>query len=395
MTRMNILVLNCGSSSVKFSIQLADGDRELLSGRAEGIGEARGRRRWRHGGDAEAIDQAFAFSDHEAALRWVLELASEVGAIGAVGHRVVHGGEHFHGPVVLDSDTLRRLRDLDPLAPLHNPHNRAGIGMALQAWPDVPQVAVFDTAFHHALPEHAYRYAVPEDWYRRFGARRYGFHGTSHQYVSRVVPDILGRPSEALNIISLHLGNGASAAAIQGGRSIDTSMGMTPLEGLVMGTRPGDVDPGLLLHLLREGVPPQQLEQALNKESGLLGLCGENDLRAVHALAARGDAAAERALAVFGYRVRKYIGAYAAVLGRVDALVFTAGVGENDAAMRARILQGLENLGLRIDPAKNSLVTDGARAIQAADSPTAILVVPTREEQEIARQVAQTLGHVE
>ena len=388
---MNILVLNCGSSSVKFSLQPADGEGELLSGRAEGIGEARGRRRWRRGGDAEATDQDFAFADHRAALQWVLELTREVSVIDAVGHRVVHGGEHFHAPVVLDEDTLQQLRTLDPLAPLHNPHNRTGIEMALQAWPEVPQVAVFDTAFHHTLPEHAYRYAVPEDWYQRFGARRYGFHGTSHQYVSRVVPEILGRSSEELNIISLHLGNGASAAAIQAGRCIDTSMGMTPLEGLVMGTRPGDVDPGLLLHLLREGLSPDELEYALNQDAGLRGLCGENDLRSVHALAAQGDAAAERALAVFSHRVRKYIGGYIAVLGRVDALVFTAGVGENDAAMRARILQGLENLGLRIDHEKNSVAAESARAIHARDSSVAILVVPTREEQEIARQVVETL----
>lgn len=392
MTRLNILVLNCGSSSVKFSVQPADGAGELLSGSAEGIGEARGRRRCRPGGDGVGADEEFRFADHQAALQWVLERVREVAAIDAVGHRVVHGGEHFHAPVVLDGDTLRRLQDLDPLAPLHNPHNRAGIEMALQTWPEVPQVAVFDTAFHHTLPEHAYRYAIPEDWYRRFGARRYGFHGTSHQYVSRVVPAMLGRPSGELNIISLHLGNGASAAAIQGGRCIDTSMGMTPIEGLVMGTRPGDVDPGLLLHLLREGLSPKELEQALNKTSGLRGLCGENDLRSVHALAEQGDAAAERALAVFSYRVRKYIGAYMAVMGRVDALVFTAGIGENDAAMRDRILRGLENLGLRIDPRKNGLRADEARAIHTGDSATAILVLPAREEQEIARQVAETLG---
>jgi acetate kinase len=316
-------------------------------------------------------------------------------AVDAVGHRVVHGGDRFSAPVVVGDAEAEAIRALEPLAELHNPVNLLGIERLRAALPDVPQVAVFDTAFHQSLPEHAWRYALPADLADAHGIRRYGFHGTSHAFVARRAAEHLGLAPGALNAVTLHLGNGASAAAIQGGRSVDTSMGMTPLEGLVMGTRSGDLDPAIVPFLMRRtGRGAAEVERLLNHDSGLLGLCGERDMRAVRRRAAAGDPRAATALAVTAYRLRKYIGAYLAVLGRVHALVFTGGIGEHDPESRAEACAGLEHLGIALDPARNAAaggdepVADVARP----ESAVGILVIPTDEELEIARQTRALVG---
>ena len=390
---MHVLVLNSGSSSVKY--RMFDGDLTVLaSGLIERIGEETGRATHQLGaGDAvrEEVEEA-PVPDHAAAFRSLvaaLEGAGLGGDLVAIGHRVVHGGAEFVAPTVIDEAVLERIRAQIPLAPLHNPANLTGIEAATALRPDVTQVAVFDTAFHGTLPPHAYRYAVPDEVHRDHGVRRYGFHGTSHAYVAHRAAEHLGRPLEDLALITLHLGNGASATAINGGRSVDTSMGLSPLEGLVMGTRSGDIDPAVVFHLLREaGMSPDDVETLLNRRSGLAGLCGDNDLREIERRIAEGDAAARLALDVYCYRIRKYIGAYTAALGRLDAVVFTAGVGENSATVRAQVCRGLDVLGIAVDPDRNATADadDGVVAIHADDAPVAVLVAATDEEREIAEQ---------
>jgi acetate kinase len=349
---IRVFVHNVGSATVKYAlIDAADG-RRLAGGLAE--------------------DVAAALADRP--------------EIVAVAHRVVHGGERFRAPVVVDDEVLAALHELAVLAPLHNAVNVAGIEQARAAWPDVPHVAVFDTAFHHTLPPHAYTYAVPREWATRHGVRRYGFHGTSYAYVSRAAARHLGRAVPDTRLIVLHLGNGASAAAVAGGRSVDTSMGLTPLEGLVMGTRSGDVDPALVLHLRRTaGLGADEIDDLLNTASGMLALAGESDMRAVHRRIAAGDADAALALDVYCYRVRKYVGAYLAALGGADAIVFTGGVGEHDAVVRERSLAGLESLGIAVDPARNAAAET---TISPDGAGIAVLVVPTDEEYEMAVQAA-------
>jgi acetate kinase len=392
---MNILVINSGSSSVKYRIiDLADGT-VLAGGSLDRIGEAESRlcHYWLDGsGVRQEIMRTHEVPDHAQAFERIAAVMRESGAAGqfapdGIGHRVVHGGERFSAPTLIDDDVVETLRALEPLAPLHNPPNLAGIEVCLRLFPRVPQVAVFDTAFHQTLPARAYRYAVPDAWYRAHHVRRYGFHGTSHAWVARQAAAHLGQPLESLGLITLHLGNGASAAAIQSGQCVDTSMGFTPLEGLMMGTRSGDIDPAILFYLSREtGVDLEALDYQLNQESGLKGICGVNDMREAQRLAADGDERARLAIDMYCYRIRKYIGAYCAVLGRVDALVFTAGIGENSPPVRAQSCAGLERFGIRIDAARNAQAGAGVREIQAADSPVSVLVVPTNEELEIARQ---------
>ena len=308
-------------------------------------------------------------------------------SFAAIGHRVVHGGEVFREATRIDGKVVEAIREQCHLAPLHNPANLVGIEVALERQPGVPQVAVFDTAFHQTLPPRAYRYAIPEEWYASHRVRRYGFHGTSHAYVAREAAARLGRPIEELNLITLHLGNGASACAIEGGRSVETSMGLTPLEGLVMGTRSGDLDPSVAGYVAGQaGLSPEKVEAALNRKSGLEGLCGASDLRDVLEREASADERAALAVDVYVHRIRKYVGAYTAVLGRVDGLVFTAGVGENSPDVRERVCDGLEGLGIRIDPARNRAQAAGSRTIHAEGGAVAILVVPTTEELEIADQ---------
>ena len=393
---MRVLVLNSGSSSIKY--QLFDmRDRSLVAGgAAERIAEPAGRlshRRRDAEGRFEEQVTVCELPDHGVALDQIVSLLDDAAATGrgaeliGIGHRVVHGGEAFVEPCLIDEQVIETIRELSPLAPLHNPANLLCIEVTMARRPDVPQVAVFDTAFHQSIPAHAYRYAVPERWYESYGVRRYGFHGTSHAYVAKQAALHLGRPLGELNLIVLHLGNGASATAIANGKSVDTSMGLTPLEGLVMGTRAGDLDPGALIYLARQrGMTVDEINADLNAESGLAGLCGVGDVRDVLDREAAGDARAKLALGVYVYRIRKYIGAYMAALGRVDAIVFTAGVGENSPDIRERACTGLERLGVQIDETRNRAGGKGARAIHRKGASLAVLVVPTNEELEIAEQ---------
>lgn len=391
---MEILVLNSGSSSIKYQL-FSMADRSVLaSGLVERIGEVQGQATHRlPAGDGTTTDtvERATIADHEAGLRRIVGAIESAGLatdLAGIGHRVVHGGEAFFDPVIIDDDVIEGIRAQVPLAPLHNPANLQGIEVAYALRPETPQVAVFDTGFHRTLPPHAYRYALPAEAYERHAVRRYGFHGTSHAYVARRAAEHLGRDPDDCDLITLHLGNGASATAVARGESVDTSMGMSPLEGLVMGTRSGDVDPTVAFHLGRvAGLAPDEVEAMLNRQSGLKGLCGENDLRTVEVRAAGGDQEAELALAVYCYRIRKYIGAYLAVLGGADAIVFTAGVGENSPTVRARSCEGLARLGIRIDPERNDARATGrVLDISADDGDVAVLVIPTNEELEIAEQ---------
>jgi acetate kinase len=341
-------------------------------------------------------------SDHRGAFEWFTQrLLGSAGAlpngaaeVRAVGHRVVHGGETFIAATEIDAAVIQAIEGMSRFAPLHNPPNLAGIHAAMRLFPDAKHVAVFDTAFHRTMPRAAYLYALPYHYYTKHGVRRYGFHGTSHECVAHRAAEMLGRPYGELNQITAHLGNGASIAAIRAGESIDTSMGMTPLEGLVMGTRSGDIDPGSLAYIGEcEGIDLAGVEEVLNWESGLRGLSGiSNDMRRLLDAAEAGDERAELALQVFAHRVRKYMGAYLAILGRVDDIVFTAGIGTNAAAMRARICDGLEPLGIVLDPERNRAVVGREGVISADGSQTAVLVVPTNEELSIARQTWQQVA---
>ncbi len=390
-----VLVLNTGSSSVKYRLIDVDGQRVLASGLAERVGEPMGRLRHTVAtpdGDRDHVGDV-AMPDHEAALDAVLDAFGVHGPDitgdarpAVIGHRTVHGGDRFADPVVISDEVVDVLRELCALAPLHNPPNITGIEVARRAFPDLPHVGVFDTAFHQTMPEHAHRYAVPREWYDRYGVRRYGFHGTSHAYVSREAARMLGRDPADVSVIVLHLGNGASACAVRGGRSVETSMGLGPLGGLMMGTRPGDVDPALTSHLGRTaGLTVDEVDHALNHRSGLTAIAGQRDMREVRAAADGGDADARMALAMYAYRIRFHVGAYMAVMGGVDAIAFTAGIGENDGAIRAESLAGLEGFGIIVDPARNA-AGSGARRISPDDADVAVLVIPTDEELEIARQ---------
>ncbi len=387
----HVLVINAGSSSLKYSLVDADTGAAPVAGSVERIGESRGRLQHSTGDRRHSSEQEFR--SVEEALAGVVDAFATHGPplegteLAAVGHRVVHGGSRFAEPALVDDSLIEAVTQLVPLAPLHNPANLEGLRVARELFPDVPQVAVFDTAFHQTMPRVAYTYAVPRAWREEHRIRRYGFHGTSHAFVSREAARLLGKPVDETNLIVLHLGNGASAAAIRGGQSVDTSMGFTPLEGLVMGTRSGDLDPAVHAHLHRQlGWSIDVIDSALNRESGLKGLAGHNDFREVEALCARGDAAAQLAFDVYCYRIRKYVGAYFAVLGTVDAVVFTAGVGQRGTAVRASCLAGLEALGIEIDDARNAGLLDGPGAVSTDNSRVQVLVVPTNEEWEIARQ---------
>ena len=366
------LVLNAGSSSLKWDLFAGPELRSDRGGAATGIGEP--------GGPA----------DHAAALASVLaELGDAEPAV--VGHRIVHGGRTFTGPAVLDDAAVAEVERLSALAPLHNPPAVAGVRAVSAALPGVPQVGVFDTAFHQTIPEEAARYALPAWCEEEYGVRRYGAHGTSHQSVARRAAELLGKPQNEVNVVTLHLGNGASAAAVAGGVCVDTSMGLTPLEGLVMGTRSGDLDPAAVLLLQREaGLSVDGVDRLLNRESGLKGLCGDNDVRRVLEREAAGDLDAALALDIYCRRVRKYVGAYLAVLGSVHAVVFTAGVGEHSPQVRARVCDPLGPLGVTLDPAANAAGPPERRV--DAGGPVAVLVVPTDEEREIARQARGVVG---
>ncbi|WP_141207004.1 acetate kinase [Streptomyces griseorubiginosus] len=392
MSATRVLVLNSGSSSVKYQLLDMRDSSRLATGLVERIGERSSRLRHAPlGGPSRERTEPIA--DHQAALKTVAaELAKDgLGLdspeLAAIGHRVVHGGKTFTEPTVVDERVLAEIERLIPVAPLHNPANLTGIRTARALRPDLPQVAVFDTAFHTTMPESAARYAIDVETADAHRVRRYGFHGTSHAYVSRTTAQLLGRAPEDVNVIVLHLGNGASASAVRGGRCVDTSMGLTPLEGLVMGTRSGDMDPAVIFHLMRVGgMSTDEIDTLLNKKSGLIGLCGDNDMREIRRRIDEGDEQAKLAFDIYIHRLKKYIGAYYAVLGRVDAIAFTAGVGENAAPVREAAVAGLEELGLLLDPDLNAVRADEPRVISRANSRVTIAVVPTDEELEIATQ---------
>lgn len=390
---MQILALNCGSSSIKSALFDGERLRREQSIRVENIGTASARL---HIGDAlRVIDGE---PDLAAAVLLLLEeWRGQTAAVEAVVHRVVHGGPEFVEPLLLNSSVLKRLDNLNHLAPLHNPPALIAIRAAQAAYPDIPHIAVFDTAFHANLPRPAREYALPASIRASFGIRRYGFHGLSHAHVMSSVADHMGRAAEELKIVSCHLGNGASVAAIEQGRSVETSMGMTPLEGLVMGTRAGDIDPGVLLHLLQPGgMSVDQLDAMLNRDSGLQGMTGTNDMREIERRAAQSDADCRLALQIYAHRVRKYIGAYAAVMGGVDAIAFTGGVGENSAATRFSCVQRLEYLGAVIDEARNRDVRLSneipCAEISQAGTRVRLLVVRADEERTMAREAARLLN---
>jgi acetate kinase len=377
----SVLVLNSGSSSVKYSVIEPDSGATVADGIVERIGDS-----------ADVPDHGAALDVVFAALAEDGHHLDELGLV-AVGHRVVHGGPDLYRPTVVDDELIARLKELAPLAPLHNPPAILGIEVARKALPDRPHIAVFDTAFFHDRPAAAATYAIDSEIAERWHIRRYGFHGTSHQYVSEQAAEFLGVSAASLRQIVLHLGNGASASAIVGGRPVETSMGLTPMEGLVMGTRSGDVDPGILTYLVREaGMSVEDIETMLNRRSGVRGLGGEIDFRVLHQRIAAGEAAAQLAYDVYIHRLRKYIGAYLAVLGGADVITFTAGVGENDALVRRDALSGLGPFGIEIDEHLNDSPGRAARRISPDGARTTVLVVPTNEELAIARACAGVLG---
>jgi len=389
----HVLVINCGSSSLKYQLLDMDGEILLAGGLVERIGLDGGLHTYRRP-DHDPFVEERPIPDHARAMGLVMESLTDHGRgvlgslddVTAVGHRVVHAGEAYSGSVVITDEVMAALRACVPLAPLHNPANITGIEAARAVMPGIPMVAVFDTAFHQTMPDRAYIYPIPYRLYEEFGIRRYGFHGTSHRYVTLRAARILERDPADLNFISCHLGNGASVAAVRGGKSIDTSMGLTPLEGLMMGTRSGDVDPALVGYLSRcLDLDLPDVERILNKESGMLGISGiSSDLRDVEREYAKGNDRARLALEVYAYHIRKYIGAYAVALGRVDAIIFTAGVGENASLVREWSCRGLEAIGAVLDPFKNATRHDEA-TISKMSSRVRIMIVPTNEELMIAR----------
>lgn len=377
----SVLVLNSGSSSLKFAVIEPDSETMVVDGIVERIGEGQVR-------------------DHAEALQSAFDQMAEAGKrldeldLIAVGHRVVHGGPDIYEPTLVDDALVARIHELSPLAPLHNPPALLGIEEARKALPDLPHVAVFDTAFFHDLPAAASTYAIDRDIAEQWHIRRYGFHGTSHEYVSQQAAEFVGAPLESLRQIVLHLGNGASASAIVGGRPVDTSMGLTPMEGLVMGTRSGDIDPGVLFYLWRTAdMSVEDIEEMLNRRSGVRGLGGEVDFRVLHQCIDDGDASAQLAYDVYIHRLRKYIGAYLALLGTTDVITFTAGVGENDSAVRRDALSGMAPLGIELDEARNASPEKTARRISSDSSRTTVLVVPTDEELAIARACTHLVEH--
>jgi acetate kinase len=390
----NVLVINCGSSSLKFALIDADAGVEWVSGLAERLGQTEALLTWKIDGAKES--EAIAHADHRGAMQAIIARLQDVvqrrygetltARLAGIGHRVVHGGESFTESTVIDENVLVEIKRVSHLAPLHNPANVLGIETAQSLFPDLLQVAVFDTAFHQTMPAQAFLYAVPYTYYTELGVRRYGFHGTSHRYVTRRAAELLDRPYEELALISAHLGNGCSAAAVLNGRSVDTTMGLTPLEGLVMGTRSGDVDPSLHEFLAGQlGVDLGEVTQILNKKSGLLGLSGlNNDMRSLEAAAAQGHEQAQIAIDVFCYRLAKYLAALAVPLGRLDAIIFTGGIGENSASVRARTLAQLAILGVRTDESRNQNHGRQSNGRITQDSSTVALVVPTNEEAMIA-----------
>ncbi|MCK4785470.1 MAG: acetate kinase [Desulfobacteraceae bacterium] len=400
---MKIFVVNTGSSSIKYELFEMHHNKILAQGLAEKIGEQSGilthKRILSNGESIKKVEQGM-IADHYNGLNRIVELLidpehgviRDKAEISGVGHRVVHGGEKFQSTTIIDETVIAAIRENIPLAPLHNPSNLMGIEVARSIFPDSPQVAVFDTAFHQTIPMKAFLYAIPFEMYEKDKVRRYGFHGTSHAYVAERAAEYLGRPSGELNLITIHLGNGASIAAIRRGKCVDTSMGMTPLAGLVMGTRSGDVDPALHFFLADHlGMSLNEINALLNRESGLKGICGTNDMREVIEKKDAGDALAKIALEIYTYRIKKYIGAYFAALESLDCLVFTAGIGENAPYIREFCCRGLHKMGIEIDPEKNNRTGNGIRKINSPGSEVKVLVIPTNEGLKIAQETKRMI----
>jgi acetate kinase len=391
-----ILIVNCGSSSIKYEVYDMPERASLGKGIIERIGEQTGKIRQESPGGV--LEESCHIADHRSAMQLLKKamldptrgILGRLDEIAAIGHRVVHGGEYYAESVKITDEVISKIEECSELAPLHNPPNLTGIREVMALLPGCVNVAVFDTAFHQTLPPAAYLYGIPRELYDKYKIRRYGFHGTSHRYVSAEALRMLKRSAENTNVITCHLGNGASITAISHGKSIDTSMGFTPLEGLIMGTRSGDIDPAVLLFLLERGYNAKDLNDMLNKKSGLLGLSGiSNDLRDIKKAAEAGDTRAQETLEVYAHRVRKYIGAYAANIVKVDVLVFTGGIGQYSLKMRERICHRLENIGIMMDYKKNIEVGSTPGVISHDYSPTTIMVVPTNEELQIAIDTAQ------
>ena len=398
---MNIFVINSGSSSIKYQLFRMPDEHPICSGLVERIGLDNSiiTHKIYQNKEQNVIRETLQLKDHEQGLHEVTRLLTDpqIGVIkdpeeiNAVGHRVVHGGEAFASTTIINDDVEQKILDLFSLAPLHNPANYKGIKVAEKIFTKAKQVAVFDTAFHQSMPERAYRFAIPKAYYTEHKIRAYGFHGTSHKYVSREAGKLLENPSAKM--ITIHLGNGCSMTAVENGKSVDHSMGFGPLGGLIMGTRSGDIDPSIIFHLIEHmGMSAQEVSSLLNKQSGMLGLTGHSDMRDITALIRKGDHDAELAYELYAYRIKKYIGSFSAVLNGLDAIVFTAGVGENDAEIRMRVCHEMEYLGISIDEAYNAERAAGIRDISATNSRVRVLVVPTNEELEIAKECFDLLG---
>jgi len=394
---MDTLVINTGSSSIKYQFINMPSGKVLCSGLVERISEETGTitHRKHSNGDRSEVVFEEQIPNHEVGMKRVATLltSNEYGVISdtsdvkLVGHRVVLGGEKFRKTAIITPEAKESIDKLSIIAPLHNPPNLTGIHVAEQIFPGAVQVGVFDTSFHHTIPDYAFRYAIPEYFYTEHGIRAYGYHGTSHQYVTNRAAKMLNKPVEDVNLITIHLGNGASIAAIKNGKSIDTSLGMTPISGLVMGTRVGDIDPGVLIYMEESlGLSTREIKKILNKESGLRGLTGKNDMRFIEKEYAKSNPHAVLALNVSAYRIKKYIGAYIAVIGKVDAIIFTAGIGENSILMRKLVTEGLSHLGIDIDTGLNTEKSKDERDISLGDAKIKTFVIPTNEEFEIARQ---------
>ena len=398
---MNVLVINAGSSSLKYQLLNAISSDVLAKGLAERIGQKDAQIvHVRNGDDPIYIESEMP--DHKKAIASVLSVLtseeygviSDMGEIDAVGHRVVHGGESFASSVLITPEVKRAIRSNFDLAPLHNPSNMTGIESCEEAMPGVPQAAVFDTAFHQTMPAKAYMYALPYDLYERLGIRKYGFHGTSHSYVAKRAADILGQPLDTMKIITCHLGNGASIAAVKDGKCVDTSMGLTPLAGLCMGTRCGDIDPAIVTFLMeKESLSAHEIDEMMNRKSGVSGISGvSSDFRDLYVAAGEGHKRASLALDMFKYHCRQFIGSYAAAMGGVDAVIFTAGVGENNSDIRLGSCEGLGYMGIQIDPYRNAAVKSREAIVSTDESRVKVLVVPTNEELAIAQETAIICG---
>ncbi len=397
---MKVLVVNCGSSSLKYQLLNMENDTLMAKGLAERIGIEGSRLKHEVPGKDEVVIEK-ELPDHKAAFKLLSDILvdkergviDDMSEIAAVGHRVVHGGEKFSGSVRINDEVMKTLYDCADLAPLHNPPNIMGIEACRQLMPDVPMVGVFDTAFHQTLPDYAYIYPLPYEYYEKYGIRKYGFHGTSHKYVSLRAAQLLEKPYESLKIITCHLGNGASITAVDRGKSVETTMGFTPLEGLAMGTRCGSIDAAIVAFLMeKENMTAEQVNDILNKRSGVLGISGvSSDFRDLEQAATEGNKRAQMAINVFAYRVKSYIGSYSAVMNGVDAIVFTAGLGENSVSMREKICEGLDYLGVEIDREANN-VRGREKIISKAGSKTQVLVVPTNEELMIAKETVDIIG---